>query len=145
MNVEFRLAEISDIRNVIKLTNECFEEKNCYKYAENIFKKTKHDKNQIYLIGTINGNIVAHAKITIIPTIYKNMNTYAIINHVCVKPNLRRHNLGTKLLDEITKICKERNCQSIKLWSSNFRVAAHACYNNYGFNVLDAKFFYKDI
>jgi len=145
VDIKFRIAELSDIKNIIDLTNECFDEKNCFKYAENIFKKYKHDKNQIYLIGEIDNKVVAHAKITVIPTIYKSMNTYAILNHVCVKPDLRRKNIGTKMLDEITKICKERNCESIKLWSCNFRVAAHACYNNYGFEVLDAKFFYKDI
>ena len=35
---------------------------------------TKNDKNQIYLVGTINGQIIAHTKITVIPTIYEKMN-----------------------------------------------------------------------
>ena len=104
-----------------------------------------NDKNQIYLIGILNGKIVAHTKITIIPTIYENMNTYAILNHVCVKPELRRHNIATKMLDEVTRICKENNCKAIELWSNNFRQAAHSCYKNYGFIVNDAKFFSKKI
>ena len=50
------------------------------------FKESEYDENQIYLIGVMNGKIIAHTKITIIPTIYEDMNTYAILNHVCVKP-----------------------------------------------------------
>ena len=96
-------------------------------------------------IGLANGNIVAHAKITIIPTMYENMNTYAILNHVCVKKELRREHIGTKMLDECFRIAKEHNCKCVELWSKNFRVAAHALYQNYGFDVMDAKFFTKDI
>jgi len=73
------------------------------------------------------------------------METYAIVNHVCVRGDYRRHKIATKMLDEIVKICKVRNCISIKLWSNNFRKAAHACYRNYGFIANDAVFFTLDI
>lgn len=89
--------------------------------------------------------IIAHAKINIIPTIYYNMNTYAILNHICVKPEYRRAHIGTKLLDECFKIAKERGCKTVELWSKNFRAAAHALYRSYGFEVVDAKFFEKKI
>lgn len=62
-----------------------------------------NDPNHIYLIGLDNNKIIAHSKITIIPTMYEKMNTYSILNHVCVKPEYRRHNIATKMLDEITK------------------------------------------
>ena len=106
---------------------------------------TKNDKNQIYLVGTINGQIIAHTKITVIPTIYEKMNTYAILNHVCVKPEYRRHNIATKMLKECERISKENNCVAMELWSNNFRQPAHECYKNFGFVVNDAKFFSKAI
>jgi GNAT superfamily N-acetyltransferase len=84
-------------------------------------------------------------KITIIPTIYEDMNTYAILNHVCVKPDVRRHHLGTKLLDATFRICAKCGVKTVELWSKNFREAAHALYKHYGFEVVDAKFFSKDI
>ena len=61
------------------------------------------------------------------------MNTYAILNHVCVKPEFRRHNLGTKMLIECERICKDNGCSVIELWSNNFRQPAHECYKKYGF------------
>ena len=145
MNVKFRIATINDVENIIRLCNECFEENTSLEYAKKVFEETKKSPNDIYLVGEIDGNIIAHAKITIIKTIYEKMNTYAILNHICVKPEFRRNNIATLMLDEITKICKKHKCVVMELWSMNFREAAHACYKNYGFNLDEAGFFSKRI
>lgn len=145
MNIEFKIATINDVEEIIKLCNECFDENTDLEYAKRIFIENQNDKNQIYVIGIIDNKIIAHAKINIIPTIYEDMNTYAILNHICVKKEYRREHIGTKLLDECSRISKEHNCKCMELWSKNFREAAHACYKNYGFEVMDAKFFTKKI
>lgn len=145
MDVKFRIATKDDVKAIIDLCNECFDETTPLEYAMEVFEKTEKDENQIYLVGEVDNKIVAHAKITIIPTIYKKMNTYSILNHVCVKPDYRRHNLATKMLEVCERISKEHHCVKMELWSMNFREAAHACYKNYGFNVDDAKFFSYEI
>ena len=144
MELKFRIATEKDIKAIVDLCNDCFYENTDSEKAIAIFKKTKY-KNNIYLVGEIDNKIISHAKITIIPTIYERMGTYAILNHVCVKPEYRRHRIATKMLDEITKICIERNCRVMELWSNNVRHAAHACYKNYGFHLDDAGFFSKEI
>ena len=141
----YRKAEIEDIDEIIELCNECFEENTSLEYARIVFLETVNDPNQIYLIGVMDDCIVAHAKVTIIPTIYENMNTYAIVNHVCVKKEYRRHNLATKMFGEVFRVCKEEGCKKVELWSNNFRVAAHSFYKNYGFVVEDAKFFSMNV
>ena len=145
MEVLFRKATLDDVEDIIALCNECFEEETSLDYAKKVFEETMYDPNQIYLVGIVDEKIVAHTKITIIPTIYEKMNTYSIINHVCVKPEYRRHNIATQMLDEVTRICKEMGCKAIELWSNNYRIPAHACYQKYGFIVNDAKFFSKEI
>ncbi len=145
MKVNFRKATEEDLEAVISLCNECFFEETSMEYARKIFNETKDDPNDIYLVGEADGKIIAHAKITIIKTIYENMNIYAILNHVCVKPDYRRHNIATKMLEEIQKICKEYNCKAMELWSNNVRVPAHACYKKFGFHLDDAGFFSKKI
>lgn len=145
MNITFREATLDDVEDIIKLCNECFNEETSLEYAMKSFKETMNDKNHIYLIGLIDGKVIAHSKITVIPTMYEKMNTYAILNHVCVKPEFRRQKIATKMLDEITRICQENGCKVMELWSNNFREAAHACYKNYNFIVNDAKFFSKEI
>lgn len=145
MEVKFRIATFDDVEGIIKLCDECFNEKTSLDYAKKIYRENENDSNQVYVVGMLDDLVVAHAKVQIIPTIYEDMNTYAILNHVCVKPDYRRHNIGTKLLDLCFKIAKEKNCKCVELWSKNFRQAAHGLYHKYGFEVMDAKFFTKDI
>lgn len=145
MEVKFRKANQDDIEGIISLCNECFNENTSIDFAKKIYSETMNDKNQIYLVGTVDDKIIAHSKITIIPTIYEEMNTYSILNHVCVKPDYRRHNIATKMLVECERISKENNCIKMELWSKNFRIAAHECYKKYGFVAEDAKFFSKKI
>ena len=145
MEVKFKIATEKDLETIIKLCNECFEETTSIEFARKVYEETKDDKNQIYVVGEAEGKVIAHAKITVIPTIYEKMNTYSILNHVCVKPEYRRHNIGTLLLDECEKISKEHNCVAMELWSMNFRQPAHECYKKYGFVIDDAKFFSKKI
>lgn len=145
MNIEFRKATSKDVEGIVRLCNECFFEETSMEYAKEMFEKTKDDPNQIYLVGIMDNQIIAHTKITIIPTMYEKMNTYSILNHVCVKEEYRRHNIATKMLDECTKISKEMGCVCMELWSNNTRIPAHACYKKYGFVVNDAKFFSKEI
>lgn len=145
MEVTFRIATSDDIEDIITLTNECFEENTPLTYAEEIWRTTEDDPNTVYLNGYLGEQLVAHMRIAIIPTIYEDMGTFAILNHVCVKPDQRRHHLGTKLLDAAFAICQARGCKAVELWSKNFREPAHAMYKKYGFEVVDAKFFSKEI
>lgn len=145
MEVRFREATLKDVEAIITLCNECFNENTNIDYARQIFLQTVLDSNQIYVVGEVDGKMVAHAKITVIPTMYEKMNTYSILNHVCVKPEYRRHNIATKLLVECERISKEKDCVMMELWSNNFRKPAHACYKQYGFVKNDATFFSKEI
>jgi Acetyltransferases len=143
LNITFRYATKDDLEAIVNLCNECFEEKTSLEYAKKIYSQ-KQDY-QIYLIGELNNKIVAHTLITIIPTIFNEMNTYSIVNHFCVKEEYRRLGIATYMLEVATKISKDNGCKTIKLWSKNFRIPAQACYKKYGFLVEDAKFFYKNI
>lgn len=145
MKVDFKIASMEDVEGIIELCNECFFEETSLDYAKHMFQKSMNNPNDIYLIGIVDGKIIAHSKITIIETIYQKMNVYAILNHVCVKPEYRRNNIATEMLDKIEKICLEHGCKTIELWSNNVRVPAHACYKKYGFKLDDAGFFSKKI
>lgn len=145
MEIVFKIAKSEDVENIVNLCNLCFDEKTSMEYAKGIFEKTKNDPNQVYIIGYVENEAVAHAKITIIPTMYEKMNTYAILNHVCVHPDYRRRNIATEMLIACEKVSKEKGCVAMELWSNNSRVAAHACYKHFGFIVNDAKFFSKEV
>lgn len=145
MEATFRRATADDLRDVVDLINRCFDESNTVEYATTAWENSINDPNQIYINGYLDGELVAHLKITIIPTIYDDMATYAMLNHVCVRPDVRRNHLGTKLLDEAFAACRDAGVTKVVLWSKNFREAAHAMYRKYGFEVVDAKFFERKI
>ncbi|MDE5586744.1 MAG: GNAT family N-acetyltransferase [Bacilli bacterium] len=145
MEVKFRIAQKEDVKEIIDLCNVAFVEDTPIEYAMEVFEETKDDPNNIYLVGIADDKIVAHAKISIIRTMYEKMNTYAILNHVCVMEEYRRHGIATKMLVEIEKICKERGCKTMELWSNNVRIPAHSCYKKYGFHLDDAGFFSKEV
>ncbi len=141
MEVTFREMKKKDVPEVIALCNEVFKENTSLSYAMGVYKKHRKDPNQIYIVGIVDGKIVAHLKISVIQTIYEDMNTYCILNHVGVKEEYRRHGIATKMLDVAFKIANEKGCKTVELWSNNVRTAAHACYYNYGFELDDAGFF----
>lgn len=141
MKISFRVATIKDLQGIINLCNECFNENTSLVYAKSKFMETRKNNNDIYIIGVMNNEIVSHAKITIIDTIYEEMNRYAILNHVCVKPIYRRNGIAKHMLDYILKVCKNNKCKNIELWSKNFRIEAHSLYKNYGFKLEEAGFF----
>lgn len=143
----FRNATNSDVEAIVDLCNECFFENTTYEYAKNNFNQNINDENQINLIGTVEDKIVAYTRITVVSTMFEGMENYAILNHVCVKPDYRRHNIATDMLEEVERICKNRGCITIKLWSNNVekRKAAHGCYQKYGFSKIDTTFYSKDI
>lgn len=143
MDIEIKEMTLADIENTLELCDLCFEESTDLEHAKSIFEQYADDPNHLYLIGTCDDRVIAHLKITIVPTIYGPMSTYAILNHVCVHPDYRRSHYGTKMLDAAIEICKDKNVHSVELWSKNFRAAAHALYEQYGFIAQDAKYFKK--
>ena len=145
MNIKFRIATIDDVKGIIELCNECFLEHTSLEYALDVFKKFEHDKNHIYIVGTCDGMIIAHTKITIVPTIFEGVKTYAILNRVCVKKEFRQHKVGMTLLKACEAVCKRHGCILMRLWSSNYRVPAHNLYKKYGFVAKDSQIFVKDI
>ena len=145
MELKLRLATRDDVKELIDVCNTCFDEKTSYEKALKVFDATINDPNQLYVIGLYENKIVAHTKITIIPTMFDGMDTFAILNHVCVLPEYRRHHFAKYMIKAIKDICKSRGCSTIKLWSRNYRQPAHQCYLNVGFEILDAKFFELDL
>ena len=141
MKIEFMIANKTHVQGIVSLCNEVFEENTKYEEAEKIFSENELDKNSIYLIGVADRKIIAHTRIAIIPTMFDGMEKYAILNHVCVKPEYRKHHIATYMLEEVKKICIEKGCIAMKLWSRNFRIPAHTCYRKFGFVSDDATFF----
>lgn len=145
MEIKFREANIDDVSKIVALCDECFEEKTDIKMAEQNFFKTKNSDNDIYVIGEYKGEVVAHAKITVVVTMFEKTGVFSFLNHVCVSKKCRGFGIATELLNVCEKISRNHGCSEMRLWSLNKRVDAHSCYTKFGFIELDAKCFSKKI
>ena len=143
--IKFRKANIDDVYNIVDLCNRCFNENTDRLKAKEIFEKTMNDKNNIYLIGEFDGKIISHTKITIVRTMFENIDSYALLNHVCVDPDYRRYNVATYMLDEIKRICINFKCNYIRLWSRIDREEAQSFYRKYGFTSDGLNFFSMEL
>ncbi len=65
-------------------------------------------QTQIYLIGIMDDKIAAHTRIAIVKTMFDGMDTFAILNHVSVKPDYRHHHIATHMLDAIKQSVSKR-------------------------------------
>ena len=110
MQPRFRVAKIEDVRGIVELCNEVFEENTDVARAEEIFRSVATDEKHFYVIGEMDGRIVAHANVTIVPTISEGLGTYAVLNHVCVRPDVRRGGIGMKLLNACFAVAKHYDC-----------------------------------
>ena len=122
MEVRFKIAEERDIEGIIQLCNACFNEDTPLEYAKAVFQKTKDTGRDFYIVGVVGEEVIAHAKITIVETMYQPMMTYAILNHVCVKPDYRRFKIATHMLTEIENVCKKKGCVKMELWTMTLQM-----------------------
>ena len=146
MKIVFKLLDDERLSEAINLCNICFKENTSVEEAQKNFEAEKDDKHHMYIVGfTEDGKLVAHVRLQFIETIFSSMTSYAILNHVCVHPDYRRHRIGSKMLEYVSDICRDRGCKEIKLWSNNYRVASHALYKDFGFEKVDATFYNKEL
>ena len=61
MEVYFKEATIDYVSGIVSLGNDCFDEMTSISYAKQMMEQAEGDKNQIYLVGMIDKEIVAHA------------------------------------------------------------------------------------
>ena len=147
MAIIFRNAVETDVPEIIDLCNESFNENTSVEYAMQAFEQSKNNPCDIYIVGVNeeNGEIVSHVKVTIVTTMFEGMGNFGLCNHVCVKPTYRGQKICASMIDYVRMVCAARYCGSIRLWSSNFREAAHRSYINNGFEPQDVTVFFSDL
>ncbi len=107
-------------------------------------KKSKAKESDIELV-CLNGDIVVGY--LVLNRIYDSIRdiSYCYANYVCVHSNYRNQHIGTKLLEEAFRICKEEGISYIELTTNPSRVAAHGLYKKMGFVERSTDVFRKEI
>jgi len=151
--VIIRKADLKDLDKVQELNNKLFElEFNNFDDTlktgwpfENEGKGYFEDmiKNEIVFVAEIENKIVGYLAGSICEQISYITETFAELDNMCIDDEYRRFGIGTLLMDEFKKYCKEKNMQNIKVTASAKNRRAIQFYMRNGFEDYNVTLKYK--
>ena len=134
-NIVIEKMNISDLDNIKEKLLIDFED--FWNY--NVFKSELENENSKYIVAKINDEIIGFAGI------WQVINE-AHITNIVTKKNYRNQGIGTLLLEELIKICKNlKEIESLTLEVNEDNIIAQNLYKKFGFETLGKrKNYYKD-
>ena len=124
-SINIRIATINDLNAVQELNNSLFElefnnfddtlkvgwpfEKDGKEYFEYMIE------NEIVFVAEAEEKIVGYLAGSICEQISYITETFAELDNMCIDDEYRRFGIGTLLINEFKKYCKEKNIQNIKV------------------------------
>lgn len=101
-------------------------------YAQ-AFAAIDADRNQLLLVGELNGRVIGMLQLTFIPGLSRRGATRANIEAVRVDSTLRSRGIGAWLIASALHEARKRGCRMAQLTSDKRRTQAHAFYGQLGF------------
>ena len=143
-NINIRKANINDLLNIQKLNKELFELE-FHNFDSTLIEDwplTKAGKeyfenaiiNNIVLVACIDNKIVGYLAGTLNSQNSYNNNIQAELDNMCILNEYRKLGIGSRLLAEFKRICKEHKINEIKVVASFKNVNAIDFYKNNGFS-----------
>ena len=97
------------------------------------FENIEADRNQYLLVTEQAGELIGFLQITFIPTLSRLGSTRAQVESVRVASNLRGQGIGTRMMEEVIRICREHGCYLIQLTTDMKRQKTRQFYESLGF------------
>lgn len=151
--VYIRKATINDLNSVQELNNSLFDlefnnfddtlklgwpfEKEGKEYFEYMIK------NEIVFVAEVEEKIVGYLAGSICERISYITETFAELDNMCINEQYRRFGIGTLLINEFKKYCKEKNIQNMKVTASAKNSRAIQFYIKNGFEDYNVTLKYK--
>lgn len=143
MEINIRIANLEDIEDIQNLNNYLIEleynnfddtlkqgwpfEKEGREYFENMIK------NEIIFVAQDEDKIIGYLAGSICEQISYIKESFAELDNMCINDEYRRFGIGTLLINEFKKYCKEKNIQNIKVTASAKNSRAIQFYMKNGF------------
>ena len=151
--INIRRANINDLNAVQESNNSLFElefnnfddtlklgwpfEKDGKEYFEYMIK------NEIVFVAEVEEKIVGYLAGSICEPISYITESFAELDNMCIDDEYRRFGIGTLLINEFKKYCKEKNIQNIKVTASAKNSRAIQFYMKNGFEDYNLTLKYK--
>ena len=153
MEINIRIANLDDLKDIQNLNNSLFELE--YNNFDDTLKlgwpldnegkeyfKDMIEKNIVF-VAEISGNTIGYLAGSICEQISYVTETFAELDNMCVNEEYRRYGVGTLLINEFKKYCKESNIQNIKVTASAKNSNAIHFYIKNGFKDYNITLKYK--
>ncbi len=129
-----RKPKFEDFEAIYSLLAQLWPNKNINKEKEKaVFNLGLYSHNQEYRILIFKDRVLGFASLTIKNSLWQEGNM-AHLDEIVVDKVFRGQGFGTKLLDSMIKIAKDRSCMKIELDSAYHRKKAHEFYEKKDFN-----------
>ena len=102
------------------------------KYTD-AFANIDGDDNQFLLVTERGGELIGFLQITFIPTLSRLGSVRAQVESVRVASNLRGQGIGTRMMEEVIRICRDHGCYLIQLTTDMKRQKTRQFYEALGF------------
>ena len=102
------------------------------KYTD-AFANIDGDDNQFLLVTERGGELIGFLQITFIPTLSRLGSVRAQVESVRVASNLRGQGIGTQMMEEVIRICRDHGCYLIQLTTDMKRQKTRQFYEALGF------------
>ena len=136
------INEIKDLKQLQQILKNTFNNNISYEKIQNLYKKTKENKD-IYILGYyIKNNLVGTITLNILTL---PSGKEATIWDVAVNEEYRRLGIATKLMNKAEEIARKEEIKRIWLFSGFHRKEAHELYKKLGYDENRDKAFVKEI
>lgn len=145
-----RLAKVEDREEVFSLLDQLIAEVNRTsgkppkthagtEARSEIFNNILQREDILIFVAEENGKLIAMTELFIVPVIRRGY-YQGILESFVVTKDLRGKGIGSQLLKEVMKYCKEKKIKVIKLTSGNDLIDAHKFYEKHGAKFTEKMF-----
>lgn len=118
-----------DLGDLGKLYEQFWEEQSSISKMNETFTRIENDENYILLGLKIDGRLAGSVMGIICQELYGDCKPFMVVEDVIVDKSFRRKGIGTKLMNRLETIAKQRNCCNIIFVTETERKDAHRFYS----------------
>ena len=130
-------SDAQDIKELYfeHLTSYPPEEEQDMELWSSLLDKFEEDRNMYLLVAEEDGKIVSSVQMAIIESLTHNVRPFAVVENVVTHMDYRKKGYASALLQEASRIAKERRCYKIFLETGSNRESTLNFYKNNGFEI----------
>ena len=117
------------------LTSYPPEEEQDMELWSSLLDKFAEDRNMYLLVAEEDGKVVSSVQMAIIESLTHNVRPFAVVENVVTHMDHRKKGYASALLQEASRIAKERRCYKIFLETGSNRESTLNFYKNNGFEI----------